>query len=62
MTYAELLEKLKAMSPEQLAQDATVWLNDAEEAVPVFDFSPVIPEDKLDGVLDVGHFTLAIHF
>ena len=62
LTYAQLLEKLKGLSPEQLEQTATVWCNSAEEALPVYDFSPVIPEDKLDGILDVGHFTLTIAY
>lgn len=56
LTYAGLLERLKAATPEQLSQTVTVYGSDADEFYPVK--STEIAEE--DDVLDEGHLFLKI--
>lgn len=56
MTYEKLLEALKRLSPEQLAQNVTVYSQVAEEYYPV---KSMLEEHNTD-VLDNGHKYLVI--
>lgn len=63
MTYRQLLEKLKAMSDEQLdGMDVTVFLMETDEVFPVTDFvtdwstdREAKGVDQVEGVLDDDH-------
>jgi len=62
MTYAKLLQRLQQLTPEQLAQDVTVYDVSSDETYAVQDHS-VGGEEAPDevtpaGVLDDGHFYL----
>lgn len=57
LTYAELLENLKAMPPERLNDTATVYVPGAGE------FYPVMTTEVLDvsqDVLDPGHWVVVV--
>lgn len=62
ITYAELLKKLQALTPEQLKQTATVSLDISEKAVAVNYAHETQKGDMLDGVLDTGHIVLGVNF
>ena len=53
MTYKELLEELKKLNSEQLGQDVTVHLIEADEFVPVQHLGVAVED-----VLDAGHIVL----
>lgn len=59
MTYQELLLQLQSMSPEELCQDATVYLSETDEYVAI-DGTGYTSEEC--DVLDPGHFILSIPF
>ena len=56
MTYAELLEALNKLNPEQLNQTATVYNGSVDEYYPVNGCSVV----AFDDVLDKDHFFIEI--
>ncbi len=61
MKYADLLVALNKLTPEQLAQDVTVYDADADETYALNDSSIVGQEEQVagpEGVLDDGHFYL----
>lgn len=66
MTYADLLQRLQTLTPEQLQQDVTVYDMDDEETYALNDCDVVGEEDEqIDGpagVLDDGHFYLVRTF
>ena len=57
LTYAELLENLKAMPPERLADTATVYVSGVDEYYPVM--TTEVASDKQD-VLDAGHWVVVV--
>lgn len=66
MTYAKLLERLQALTQEQLAQDVTVYDMDSDETYALQDMD-VAGQERAgmaapDGVLDDGHFYLVRTF
>ena len=66
MTYQQLLERLQALAPEQLAQDVTVYDMNNEETYSLGDCDVNGEEGpEIDGpgnVLDDGHFYLVRTF
>jgi hypothetical protein len=59
MTYAELLQELQKLTPEQLNQDVTVFISEQDEYYPLKGDYP-FPESDCDDVLDNGHRYLVI--
>jgi len=63
MTYRDILKQLRVASTEQLDQEATVYLSDAEVFAHVDDFSPTKEElrDSIDPkyILKIGHLVLS---
>lgn len=57
-TYAELLEKLKCLTPEQLKQNVTVYCAEQDEYFPVT--ATATAAEETNDVLDDGHFYLNI--
>ena len=57
MTYRELLEKLKQLTPDQLEQDVTVYLSDLDEYHPAWQ---VDVADEEQSVLDEDHIFLTV--
>ena len=67
MTYADLLATLQTLTPEQLAQDVTVFDMDNEETYALNDSDITGQEDEQtirpeSDVLDPGHFYLVRTF
>ncbi len=57
LTYADLLERLQQMSPEELQQAVTVYPEDIGEFFSITEISTVEEED-VNNVLDAGHVYL----
>lgn len=57
LTFAELLENLKAMPPERLKDTAAVYVRGVEEYFPVITVE--IASDKQDQ-LDPGHWVMIV--
>jgi hypothetical protein len=55
-TYADLLEVLKTMSPNELQQTATVFVRGVDEYYPIQTFD----KTKVSDVLDKGHFFMLV--
>lgn len=58
LTYRNLLKGLKAMTPEQLDQTATIFVKDSDEFFPVCQAKAALAHET--DVLDEGHFYLVI--
>ena len=63
LTYAQLLEQLQKLTPEQLAQTVTVYNLDNDETFGMLGADVTGQEDEQDlrperDVLDLGHFYL----
>lgn len=52
MTYKQLLERLQTLTPEQLAMDASVYVHQFDEYIPLALFRFSGPDED---VLDEGH-------
>lgn len=60
MTYSELLQELNKLTPEQLAQDVTVYLSETDEFFAVVPDFPWCESDDSCDVLDAGHKYLVV--
>jgi hypothetical protein len=62
MTYKRLIEKLQALSPEQLEQTVTVWNVWTDEFTPVCGLNENKERSKIfnTNVLDHGHAVLEL--
>lgn len=60
MTYAELLNELEKLTPEQLHQTVTVYVSGVDEFYPVVGDYPFPESDDTCDVLDPGHKYLVI--
>jgi predicted HAD superfamily phosphohydrolase YqeG len=57
MTYRELLEELKQLTPTQLEQDVTVYLSDLDEYIAAWEVGVA---DEEQSVLDEDHIFLTV--
>ena len=55
MTYRELLEELKQLTPTQLGQDVTVYLSDLDEYIAAWEVGVAVEDQS---VLDEDHIVL----
>jgi hypothetical protein len=61
MTYAELIEMLQQLTPEQQAMDVTIHVRGVDEYYPLSESDPCCIADNADNdVLDEGHPYLVI--
>ena len=59
MNYQQLLTQLQTLTPEQLAQDVTVYISEQDEYYALRPDYPTCTSET-DDVLDGDHFYLAI--
>ena len=61
MTYRELIDMLKDLTPEQLEQTDTVYVSGEDEYYPLVDDYPCcVADESVNDVLDDGHPYLVI--
>lgn len=54
MTYKDIQNRLKQMTPQQLEQEAFLFLSDEDRTVNITHLDVVTPEDVVEDVLEVG--------